>query len=96
VIASPDSVVLIPPEVNTVGLVRECTRLDELQREHPDHELFVIAFKTLPGNPFAIVMRIRKDVMHIQERWPLEVDPETRVVIVYAKNQVPVGDGRVE
>ena len=52
-IASPSDVVPLPPEVNTIGLLREYLQLDQLQAASPDHELFIVAYKTLPENPFA-------------------------------------------
>lgn len=87
---------LVPSEVTTIAQLRELVGFDQLVAEHPDHELFVIVFKTVPDCPFAAVVRVRKDVVHIQGRGlPIEVDPATRVVVVYPPNKVPIGDGRV-
>ncbi len=90
-----DAVVPLPPEVATIRQLRNFMGIEAMQRDHPEHELFIVAFRTLPDNPFAILMRIRKDVVHIQDRWPLPVDRETRVVVVYPPGQVPLGEGRV-
>jgi hypothetical protein len=90
-----DAIVMLPPDINTIGLLRECMLLEERQAENPDHEIFIVVSKKEPEAPFAFLMRIRKDVAHIQDRWPIEVDRETRVVVLYAPNQVPIGDGRV-
>jgi hypothetical protein len=89
-----DAVVCIPPEINTIGLLREYMRIDELQAEQPAHDLFIVAYKTHPDNPFAVLMRLPRE-LHIQGRWPVEVDYDSRVVVVYPPNQVPLGDGRV-
>jgi hypothetical protein len=99
VIAAPGSVVLLPPEVATIGAVREHMRLAELQREHPEHELFVLAFKKIPDNPFAVVVRIRKDVLHIQDRDSFArfaLDFETRVTVIHAAGKLPIDEGRAE
>lgn len=83
-IAPPNAVVLIPPDITTIGMLRDLVRFEQLQAEHLDYELFIVVFKNCerkaPGGPFAIVMRIRKDVAHIQDRWPALVSYSTRVV----------------
>jgi hypothetical protein len=91
----PGAIVMLPPEINTIGLLRECMLLEQREAENPDHEVFIVVSRRVPDTPCAIVMRIRKDVAHIQGRWPLEVDRETRVAVIYPPNQVPIGDGRV-
>lgn len=79
----PEAIVLLPPEADTRRKVLEHVGFEALQAEHPALELFVIAWKHLPENPFAVVFGLPKDVVHIQGRGlPLYVDPRTRFVVV--------------
>ncbi len=92
----PEAVHIIPPDVTTKGALRDLVGFDDLVLENPDHELFIVVYKLVPDAPFAVVMRIRKDVVHIQGRGlPLEVDLDSRIVVVYPPGRVPLGDGRV-
>jgi hypothetical protein len=65
-----DAVVCIPPEINTIGLLREYMRIDELQAEHPAHDLFIVAYKTHPDNPFAVLMRLPKELRTSRDAGP--------------------------
>ena len=95
-LVDPSAIVLLPPEANTLGLVREHLELDRLQAENPAWEYFALAFKFWPESPFAVVFRVRKDVVHIQQGGlPYFIDPVTRLGVVYPSNQVPIGEGRV-
>lgn len=76
-----EAIVPLPAGVATIRELRDYMCIEEQQALHPDHELFIVAFK-VPGNPFAFLLRLRKDVAHIQDRWPLLIDYETRVAVV--------------
>lgn len=76
-----EGMIPLPPGVSTRKALFEHIGFDELAAQHPDHELFVVVWKTLPGNPFAVVFRALKSV--IAERgWPLEICPKKRWAVV--------------
>lgn len=93
-----EAIVPIPPELRTRMSLMEALAIDELREAYPDHEFFVVVWKTFPDNPFAVVFRVAK--ARIAERgWPIQIDPEKRwcVVIPDAAAELPRRDalGRV-
>lgn len=82
-IVPPEAIFLLPAEAKSRRAVMEHIGFADIQALNPDHECFVVAFKILPGNPFAVVFRVRKDVVHIQGRgWHPYVDAESRWCVV--------------
>jgi hypothetical protein len=77
----PEGIVPIPPGLRTRTALMEALAIDELREAYPDHEFFVVVWKTLPANPFAVVFRVAK--ARIAERgWPIQIDPEKRWCVV--------------
>ena len=78
-----EAIALLPPEADTRRKVFEYLGFEALQAAHPALDLFVVAWKTDPTNPFAVVFGLPKDVVHIQGKGlPLIVDPRTRWAVV--------------
>ncbi len=77
----PEAIVPIPPGLRTRTALMEALAIDELREAYPNHEFFVVVWKTLPDNPFAVVFRVTK--ARIAERgWPIQIDPEKRWCVV--------------
>lgn len=78
VMVNPSDVILVPRDVRSSARLREFVQLEELQRQHPLYELFILWFRQ-DVDTFAVVMRISKELV-AKHGWPLIVDPESRVV----------------
>ena len=90
-----EAIVLLPPEANTRLKVFALVGFEALQAAHPGLELFVMAWKVDPANPFCVAFGIPREV--IQEKgWPLIVDPEKRWVLVrpLSDNELRGSDNR--
>lgn len=85
-----DAVILLPPEVDTRRKVFDFIAFEERQARQPHLELFVMAWKVDPGNPFALVLGLPKDVVHIQGAGlPIYIDPHTRWCVIRSAADAP-------
>lgn len=76
-----EAIIPLPIGVATRKALMEYIGFEGIAAAHPDHELFVVAWKILADNPFAIVFRIPKSL--IAERgWPVHIDPVKRWCVV--------------
>ena len=76
-----EAIVLLPSEANSRLKVFEHVGFEALQAAHPQLELFVMAWKVDPENPFCVVFGIPKDAIP-EKGWPLIVDPAKRWALV--------------
>ena len=76
-----EAIVLLPPEANSRLKVFAHVGFEALQAAHPALELFVVAWKVDPANPFCVVFGIPKETIQDQG-WPLIVDRAKRWVLV--------------
>lgn len=82
-LVDPTAIVPLPPEVTTRAMLFEYLAFEELQRVHPEYELFVFASRQIPGNPFAIVFKMHHDTV-AAKGWPPFVCPVKRWATVTA------------
>lgn len=90
----PGALIMVPREANTPRLVREFVGFDAIAAENPDHEVFVLLWKWKDDDGFALVMKQRKDLVHIQGLRPDLVDFETRVTVMWRAGEMPIPERR--
>lgn len=76
---NPADIIPLPAHANSAAMVRAAVQFEVQVVENPRHEIFVLWCTCIPGNPFAVVMRIPKARI-LAEGWPIYIDSETRVM----------------
>lgn len=83
-LVAAESIVPIPEGLRSRKALMDALAIDELREAYPDHEFFVVVWKSIPDNPFAVVFRAPKDRVRESDWWAgsVKIDPEKRWVVV--------------